>query len=106
VLENVALPLLLDGHDSAAAYTLAAEWLDRAGLADHDTTSARICGSCCSARRATAARQSSSSRRAGAANVRRIVSEKHLSAWLTNGPSPPRPPRFGLEQGSYRRGLG
>jgi predicted ABC-type transport system involved in lysophospholipase L1 biosynthesis ATPase subunit len=76
VLENVALPPLLDGHDSAAAYTLAAEWLDRAGLADHDTTSARICGSCCSARRATAARQSSSSRRAGAANVRRIVSEK------------------------------
>jgi putative ABC transport system ATP-binding protein len=45
VLENVALPLLLDGHDRAAAYTLAAEWLDRAGLdADHDTTPAELSG--------------------------------------------------------------
>jgi putative ABC transport system ATP-binding protein len=44
-LENVALPLLLDGHDRAAAYTLAAEWLERADLdADHATTPAELSG--------------------------------------------------------------
>ena len=32
VLENVALPLLLDGHDRAAARTAATEWLARAGF--------------------------------------------------------------------------
>src|SRR3954471_5157680 len=33
-LENVALPLLLDGHDRAAALTAAAEWLERAGVGE------------------------------------------------------------------------
>jgi len=43
--ENVALPLLLDGHERAAARTAAAEWLDRAGLdADHDTLPAELSG--------------------------------------------------------------
>lgn len=32
VLDNVALPLLLDGHDPAAARTAAAEWLHRVDL--------------------------------------------------------------------------
>lgn len=45
VIENVALPLLLDGHDRAAAHTAAAEWLERAGLdADHDATPAELSG--------------------------------------------------------------
>ncbi len=45
VLENVALPLLLDGHDRAAAYTAAEAWLDRAGLdADRDTPPAELSG--------------------------------------------------------------
>jgi len=45
VIENVALPLLLDGHDRAAAYTAAAAWLDRVGLdADHDTPPAELSG--------------------------------------------------------------
>lgn len=34
VLDNVALPLLLDGHDRAAARTAAAAWLERAGLVE------------------------------------------------------------------------
>src|SRR4051794_26032188 len=33
-LENVALPLLLDGHERAGALTAAAEWLERVGLGD------------------------------------------------------------------------
>jgi len=45
VIENVALPLLLDGHDRAAAYTAAAAWLERTGLdADHDTPPAELSG--------------------------------------------------------------
>ena len=45
VLDNVALPLLLDGHDRAAARTTAAEWLDRVGLdAGHDATPAELSG--------------------------------------------------------------
>jgi putative ABC transport system ATP-binding protein len=45
ILENVALPLLLDGHDRAAALTAAADLLVRAGLdADHDTTPAELSG--------------------------------------------------------------
>lgn len=32
VVDNVALPLLLDGHDRAAARTAALEWLERVGL--------------------------------------------------------------------------
>jgi putative ABC transport system ATP-binding protein len=32
LVDNVALPLLLDGHDRAAARTAATEWLDRVGL--------------------------------------------------------------------------
>jgi putative ABC transport system ATP-binding protein len=45
IIENVALPLLLDGHDRAPALTAAAEWLQRAGLdADHDATPAELSG--------------------------------------------------------------
>jgi putative ABC transport system ATP-binding protein len=34
VLDNVALPLLLDGHEPRAARRLAADWLERCGVAD------------------------------------------------------------------------
>jgi putative ABC transport system ATP-binding protein len=45
VLENVALPLLLDGHERAAAQVAAQEWLDRVGLeADPDTMPAELSG--------------------------------------------------------------
>ena len=45
VLENVALPLLLDGHARSAACAAAAEWLDRAGLdADPGTLPAELSG--------------------------------------------------------------
>ncbi len=45
VLENVALPLLLDGRERSAASAAAAEWLDHAGLdADHDTLSGELSG--------------------------------------------------------------
>ena len=45
VLENVALPLLLDGHEREPAFTAAAEWLRRAGLeADHDTLPSELSG--------------------------------------------------------------
>jgi putative ABC transport system ATP-binding protein len=44
-LDNVALPLLLDGHSRAAARTAAAEWLDRVGLIDHhDVMPAELSG--------------------------------------------------------------
>jgi putative ABC transport system ATP-binding protein len=33
-LDNVALPLLLDGHERTAARRLAADWLDRCGVED------------------------------------------------------------------------
>jgi putative ABC transport system ATP-binding protein len=33
-IDNVALPLLLDGHDRPGASRLAAEWLERCGVAD------------------------------------------------------------------------
>ena len=43
--ENVALPLLLDGRDRAAAYTAAADWLARAGVdIDPDTPPAELSG--------------------------------------------------------------
>lgn len=35
VVDNVALPLLLEGHEPTAARTFAAEWLLRAGLPQH-----------------------------------------------------------------------
>ena len=45
VLENVALPLLLDGHEREPAFTAAAEWLRRAGLeADPDTLPSELSG--------------------------------------------------------------
>jgi putative ABC transport system ATP-binding protein len=45
LLDNVALPLLLDGHGRAAARTAAAEWLDRVGLAaDRDVKPAELSG--------------------------------------------------------------
>jgi len=45
VLENVALPLLLDGHERAAAYTAATAWLDRAGFdAEVGTPPAELSG--------------------------------------------------------------
>jgi len=45
ILENVALPLLLDGHERASAYTAAKEWLDRAGLeVAGDTPPAELSG--------------------------------------------------------------
>ena len=45
ILENVALPLLLDGHEHASAYTAAKEWLDRAGLeVAGDTPPAELSG--------------------------------------------------------------
>ena len=45
VLENVALPLLLDGHERSAALVAAREWLDRAGLdAGHDTLPTELSG--------------------------------------------------------------
>ena len=44
-LDNVALPLLLDGHRRDAARTAAAEWLDRTGLdAPHATPPAELSG--------------------------------------------------------------
>jgi putative ABC transport system ATP-binding protein len=45
VLENVALPLLLEGHERRAATTAAREWLDRVGLeAGPDTLPAELSG--------------------------------------------------------------
>ena len=45
VAENVALPLLLDGHDRAAAHTAALEWLGRVGFdADVATPPAELSG--------------------------------------------------------------
>jgi putative ABC transport system ATP-binding protein len=45
VLENVALPLLLDGHERAASYTAAAAWLERAGFdAGAGTSPAELSG--------------------------------------------------------------
>jgi putative ABC transport system ATP-binding protein len=45
VLENVALPLLLDGHERAVSYTAAAAWLERAGFdAEVDTPPAELSG--------------------------------------------------------------
>jgi len=45
VLENVALPLLLDGHERAAAFTAAKEWLERAGLdGDRETLPGELSG--------------------------------------------------------------
>ena len=45
VLENVALPLLLDGHERSAALVAAREWLDRAGLdAGHDSLPTELSG--------------------------------------------------------------
>jgi putative ABC transport system ATP-binding protein len=45
VLENVALPLLLDGHERAPALTAAAEWLARAGFDEaNDTPPAELSG--------------------------------------------------------------
>ena len=44
-LDNVALPLLLEGHEPPAARTAAAEWLERAGLdAGHGTFAAELSG--------------------------------------------------------------
>lgn len=37
-VDNVALPLLLDGHDPQAARRLAADWLERCGVADQAGT--------------------------------------------------------------------
>ena len=37
-LDNVALPLLLDGHDPRGAHRLAADWLQRCGVADVEGT--------------------------------------------------------------------
>jgi putative ABC transport system ATP-binding protein len=45
VIENVALPLLLDGHERSAALVAANEWLERAGLAlDPATPTAELSG--------------------------------------------------------------
>jgi putative ABC transport system ATP-binding protein len=45
VLENVALPLLLDGNERAASYTAATAWLERAGFdAAVDTPPAELSG--------------------------------------------------------------
>jgi putative ABC transport system ATP-binding protein len=45
VLENVALPLLLDGHERQPAFTAAAEWLRRAGLeSDPDALPSELSG--------------------------------------------------------------
>jgi putative ABC transport system ATP-binding protein len=45
VLDNVALPLLLEGHDRQAARTAAASWLERTGLdAARDATPAELSG--------------------------------------------------------------
>ena len=55
VIENVALPLLLDGHDRRAALTAAAEWLERVGLdVDPQTSPAEL--SCGQAQRVAVAR--------------------------------------------------
>lgn len=55
LLDNVALPLLLDDHGRAAARTAAAGWLDRVGLADdHDAMPAELSGG--QAQRAAVAR--------------------------------------------------
>jgi putative ABC transport system ATP-binding protein len=55
VLDNVALPLLLEGHDREAAQTAAAEWLARTGLEDcADVTPAELSGG--QAQRAAVAR--------------------------------------------------
>lgn len=44
-IENVALPLLLEGHDRAAAFTAAGEWLERAGVATvRDTPASELSG--------------------------------------------------------------
>ncbi|RKQ88292.1 putative ABC transport system ATP-binding protein [Solirubrobacter pauli] len=44
-LENVALPLLLERHDRAAALTAAREWLERVGItAERDTLAAELSG--------------------------------------------------------------
>lgn len=43
VLDNVALPLLFEGHDRSAARTAAANWLDQVGLAaERDATPAEL----------------------------------------------------------------
>jgi putative ABC transport system ATP-binding protein len=43
VLENVALPLLFEGHDRGAARTAAADWLEQAGLgAERDARPAEL----------------------------------------------------------------
>lgn len=43
VLDNVALPLLFEGHDRSAARTTAANWLDQVGLAaERDATPAEL----------------------------------------------------------------
>jgi putative ABC transport system ATP-binding protein len=45
VLENVALPLLLDGHERQPAFIAAAEWLQRAGLeGDPDALPSELSG--------------------------------------------------------------
>jgi len=45
VLENVALPLLLDGHERQPAFTAAGEWLRRAGLeSDPDALPSELSG--------------------------------------------------------------
>ncbi|MDQ1600998.1 MAG: putative transport system ATP-binding protein [Actinomycetota bacterium] len=45
VLDNVALPLLLEGHDRQAARTAAASWLERTGMDDaRDATPAELSG--------------------------------------------------------------
>lgn len=55
VLDNVALPLLLDGHHRAPARTAAREWLHRVGLADQaDTPTSELSGG--QAQRAAVAR--------------------------------------------------
>lgn len=55
VLDNVALPLLLEGHERATARTAAAEWLRRSGLeAESTATPAELSGG--QAQRAAVAR--------------------------------------------------
>jgi putative ABC transport system ATP-binding protein len=45
VVENVALPLLLDGHERQPAFTAAGEWLRRAGLeSDPDALPSELSG--------------------------------------------------------------
>lgn len=44
-IENVALPLLLEGHERQAALTAAHEWLERAGVAElRDTFASELSG--------------------------------------------------------------